>query len=277
MLVGVANGQLQYIRTESTFDAQNRVPDTRTKTVLYATKFFDPATTGTNAPHPNGAGETTSFTYDPNANQTSVTDAPGHTTTSIYDAGNRVTEVIFPATGTAAPARRTTVYDGWGHKTRETNESGVATAYAYDFRGLLTAVTVASDPPQAATYSYQYDKVGNQISQTDPLNHTTTFQYHALVEDGAGNLIIVEAKGGASGLKRVASGNQQMSQGWIHEKIQELRTHGQEALANRLRNAADNNTLKAMVVKTREAGPKAFEPAIQLKSWDSIGELNCSN
>lgn len=95
-----------------------------------------------------------------------------------------------------------------------------------------------------------------------------------LVEDAAGNLIIVEAKGWASGLKRVAGGGQQMSQGWIRQKVEELADSGQGALARRLLDQAKSGQLKAMVVKTRTKGPKAFEPDIQLKDWNDIGKIN---
>ena len=158
--------------TESVYDAAGR----RTASVLYTGYSFSP----TNALNPSGLTETTSFTYDANGNQTSVTDAAGHTTTSIYDAGNRVTNVWFPSASGTTAAHRTTTYDALGRKIGEFNENGVANTYAYDFRGLLTTVTLAAGSQQSATYSYQYDEAGNQISQTDPLNHTTTFQYDAL-------------------------------------------------------------------------------------------------
>ena len=50
----------------------------------------------------------------------------------------------------------------------------------YDFRGLLTSVTLAFGTTQAVTTVYRYDELGNEVSQTDAAGHTTTFQYDAL-------------------------------------------------------------------------------------------------
>ena len=164
--------------TEYVYDAAGR----RTASILYTEYFFDPATAGTTAPQPpqNASGETTTFTYDANGNQTSVTGAAGHTTTSEYDAGNRVKAVHFPATSGNGVTNRTTLYDGWGRKVQETDEAGVTNTYGYDLRGLLTSVTVAANTAQAATYLYTYDEVGNLVTQIDPLNHTNRFQYDEL-------------------------------------------------------------------------------------------------
>jgi YD repeat-containing protein len=62
---------------------------------------------------------------------------------------------------------------------RETDEANVATAYGYDNRGLLASVTLDAGGSGAVT-TYLYDDVGNLTSQTDPLNHTTSFQYDYL-------------------------------------------------------------------------------------------------
>jgi len=65
-------------------------------------------------------------------------------------------------------------------KTQENDEAGVATAYSYDFRGLLTSVTLAFGTTQAATTVYAYDELGNEIQQIDAAGHATSFQYDAL-------------------------------------------------------------------------------------------------
>ena len=120
----------------------------------------------------------TSYTYDPNGNQLTVTDAAGHTTTSWYDPSDRVIEVDEP--GAAGIVRQFSYYDGLGRKIQQTDKAGVDTDYSYDFRGLLTSVTLAAGTPQAATTVYTYDELGNELSQTDAANRTTTFQYDAL-------------------------------------------------------------------------------------------------
>ena len=162
--------------TENVYDIAGR----RAASIFYTAYVFDPAQAGAAIPQPGGLGETNTFAYDANGNQTSVTDAAGRATTSVYDAGNRVVEVIFPAASGSGVSRRTTIYDGLGQKVRETDEANVATAYAYDLRGSLSSVTVADGTPQAARYSYQYDEAGNLTRQTDPQNHATRFEYDAL-------------------------------------------------------------------------------------------------
>jgi len=120
----------------------------------------------------------TGYTYDANGNQITVTDAAGHTTTSVYDKANRLVETRYPAdNGTIS---RFTYYDGLGQKIQENDEAGVATAYTYDFRGLLTSVTLAAGTTQAVTTIYGYDELGNQIKQLDAAGHKTTFTYDAL-------------------------------------------------------------------------------------------------
>jgi YD repeat-containing protein len=133
---------------------------------------------GTNAPNPSGPSQNTRYTYDGNGNQLTVTDAAGNTTTNIYDKANRVIEVDYPSVnGTVS---QYTYYDGLGRKIQQNDEAGVATAYTYDFRGLLTSVTLAFGTTQAVTTVYGYDELGNEIQQTDAAGHTTMFQYDAL-------------------------------------------------------------------------------------------------
>lgn len=103
-----------------------------------------------------------------------------------------------------------------------------------------------------------------------------TPKYHGIddiVEDAAGNLIIVEAKGGTSTLGRVASGNQQMSQGWILEKIQKLRNGDAtaQAWAKKIDDARQSGKLKGMTVTTKVDGVDAFVPAADIKDWAQIG------
>ena len=109
-----------------------------------------------------------------------VIDAAGHITTSIYDDANRVKEVDYPVGSGSGTVKRCTYYDGLGRKTQETDEAGVSTGYTYDFRGLLTSVTLAVGTPQSVTTVYAYDELGNLITQTDANGHTTTNRYDAL-------------------------------------------------------------------------------------------------
>jgi RHS repeat-associated protein len=159
--------------TQYLYDAAGR----RTNVLVYATGY---SPTNDTPPDPStlGSAQSTSYAYDANGNQTTVIDAAGNTTTSVYDDANRVKEVDYPANnGTVS---RFTYYDGLGRKIQETDEAGVSTAYTYDFRGLLTSVTLAFGTTQAVTTVYAYDELGNLTKQTDAAGHSTTNKYDAL-------------------------------------------------------------------------------------------------
>jgi YD repeat-containing protein len=172
----VGNGQYSVsplgLVTQNQYDANNR----RTNVLVYQTYNYW-TTQGNGTPSPTGAALSTGYGYDGNGNQTTVTDAAGHTTTSVYDAANQLVEVQEPATGNLL---RQTVYDGLGRKLQDADEAGVNTAYSYDFRGLLTSVTLAAGSTQQVTTVYQYDELGNETAQMDAAGRTTKFQYDAL-------------------------------------------------------------------------------------------------
>ena len=85
----------------------------------------------------------------------------------------------FPASG-GGVVSRFTYYDGLGRKTQENDEAGVATAYTYDFRGLMTSVTLAIGTTQAVTTVDSYEEAGNVVQQTDAAGRPNHFQYDAL-------------------------------------------------------------------------------------------------
>jgi hypothetical protein len=95
-----------------------------------------------------------------------------------------------------------------------------------------------------------------------------------IVEDASGHLVIVEAKGGGAQLERLVGGEQQMSQKWIQDKVNELRAKGEADLADRVQREIDARTLKAMLVKTKVVGKNAFNPKAAIKNWDDIGFMN---
>jgi len=180
------------VTTENTYDAGGRKLNSKVyRGVVGPT--YNYSGSGVPAPPANAAFIATAYTYDANGNQKTVTTGitsfgsdgspnDGQTITYEYDAANRCTRTTFPVTGPSgsSAAYRATVYDGLGRRVQETDENHVATAFFYDFRGLLTSVTSAVGTPQQATTSYDYDELGNQIKQTDANNHTTTFGYDAL-------------------------------------------------------------------------------------------------
>ena len=107
-------------------------------------------------------GQTTTFEYDTVGNLVQQTDALGYSITFTYDDnGRRLTET-----------RDRTLPDG--------SEEALATAYAYDAQGRVTAVTAADG---SITHS-SYDALGRIVRQEDALGRATTYAY-----DGRGQLV----------------------------------------------------------------------------------------
>jgi RHS repeat-associated protein len=122
-------------------------------------------------------GRTTTSTYDGNGNELTRTDALGRVTAYAYDdAGELVAET--------APGGLTTAYDHdeRGQVVRVTSPGGAITTYAYDDAGRVASMVeprgnVAGATPGEHRWTYTYDAVGNQLSATDPLGHTTSQAY----------------------------------------------------------------------------------------------------
>jgi RHS repeat-associated protein len=131
-------------------------------------------------------GNTTSYRYDGDLNQTAVTDPRGHqsgadpanyTTTYTYDErGNRTSETAPAPLG----YKRTWTYDAQNNITGSTDGRGNTTTYGYDDHGNLISMT----QPGGLVTRYGRDPAGTGllVSQTDPLGKTTKFGY-----DSAGN------------------------------------------------------------------------------------------
>ena len=163
--------------TEFKYDAAGR----RTNSITYLA--YTASTTDPEAaisPGANAQPVVTSFTYDPNGNQATVTDGLGHTTSYFYDEENRLVKTVFPAAAGESPGIRQTFYDGLGRRIREEDESGTATEYVYDFRGLLQAVKLAVDSASPTVTQFRYDTLGNLITQEDAEKRVTHFEYDAL-------------------------------------------------------------------------------------------------
>ncbi|MBI4737636.1 MAG: hypothetical protein HY766_16505 [candidate division NC10 bacterium] len=147
----------------------------------------------------DSVGGKAKFTLDPEGNVLQREDPDGLTTFMTYDNANRLVIVTDPRVGTT-----TRVLDGVGHVIRERNAVGQVTERQYDQRGRLTKITVAVDTVDAASTSFEYDRVGNLtalvtprgfrwvfaddslnrlIRETDPDNRSATFDY-----DPTGNL-----------------------------------------------------------------------------------------
>lgn len=160
--------------------------------------------TGLLATTADPAGAITTFTYDAMGNMLTQTDPLGKVITSTYDGMNRLTSVTDPMGNVTTYA-----YDKLGNRTSVTDANGNTTTYTYNYRGqVLTAtdalgnvtsysygstgcpscgggvdkLTSLADAKSQATL-WQYDQLGRQTIETDPLGMTTSFVY-----DPAGDL-----------------------------------------------------------------------------------------
>jgi YD repeat-containing protein len=57
---------------------------------------------------------------------------------------------------------------------------GRLSTFTYDYRGLVTSVTLDAGSPGQLIYLYGYDEMGNLIKQTDANGNVTQFQYDQL-------------------------------------------------------------------------------------------------
>lgn len=135
----------------------------------------------------------TSQTYRQDGLVASTTDVAGHTTTYEYNAAGNVSGQIQPDAGgnTDATDSPTTTYtyDGFGDLTSVTsplgNVTGAAaslytTTYLYDALGRKIESSQANpdgDSSDPLVTTYQYDADGNLISQTDPMDISSTTAY----------------------------------------------------------------------------------------------------
>jgi YD repeat-containing protein len=122
-------------------------------------------------------GRTTSSTYDANGNKTTDTDARGNVTSYQYDALNRLTTTTYP---TQPVTTSTKSYDFRNNVIDETDQAGNITHHVYDLSGRQISVTRESkDKSVASTTSFTYNDDGSKHTETDALNHTTTYLYDA--------------------------------------------------------------------------------------------------
>ena len=68
----------------------------------------------------------------------------------------------------------------------ETDEGGHITKHQYDLAGRQISVTQAYATSNAPTTTFTYDAAGRKLTETDPLDHTTTNAY-----DNAENQIAI--------------------------------------------------------------------------------------
>ncbi|HEX5153589.1 MAG TPA: RHS repeat-associated core domain-containing protein [Parafilimonas sp.] len=116
------------------------------------------------------------YGYDDFGNRTSVTDELNHTWTTVYDEFKR------PISKTD-PLNRTTTYEydlpnnvcgcrhGGNNPTAIILPSGKTTRIQYDVEWQMISETIGFGTTDSATTFYEYDKVGNLTTVTDPNGH----------------------------------------------------------------------------------------------------------
>jgi RHS repeat-associated protein len=145
--------------------------------------IYDPA--GRVTKWGNQVDTVTATSYDGNGNPTAVTvtGAAGKVFSDqaiSYDAGNRPV-----ATTNVGRPVRTNTYDPVGNLLTSTDGTGATTSYTYDpLDRVVTMTTARGNQPGASaadyTWTYGYDRDGNQTTSTDPQGRTTTAGYDAL-------------------------------------------------------------------------------------------------
>ncbi len=113
-------------------------------------------------------------TYNSFNKPTQVTDRNGNTTYFTYDAKGNVTRIRYPAVNGVVP-EEIFVYNSRNQMTQHTDIRGTVTLYTYDANGM--PATKKAGSKNAITYSYEN---GLLKSQTDSLNHTTSYTHNAV-------------------------------------------------------------------------------------------------
>jgi len=102
---------------------------------------------------------TVAYTYNALGNRVSLTYPDNKVVSYTYDSAQRLDEISLDSTNIAQYS-----YDAGGHVTGVTRANGVDTTYAYDDAGRLTQLEHASGAKGLASYTYEYDEVGNRTS-----------------------------------------------------------------------------------------------------------------
>jgi RHS repeat-associated protein len=118
-----------------------------------------------------GVGQTTTFTYDSNANALSVTDPLKNQTQQAFDALNRPV-----TTSDAAGDVTATGYDAHDRPISVTDPNGGTTTYTYDGFGDL----IQQASPVSGITVYHYDPSGNLTQRVDARGVIANFTYDAL-------------------------------------------------------------------------------------------------
>ncbi len=120
----------------------------------------------------NGNGDTTTYAYDPDDEQTKVTEPGGATTETGYDADGLVISQTDGSGNTTKYTRNVL-----GEVTEVTDSLGRKTTKEYDPAGNLTSLT----DPEGRTTSYSYDAANRltEVSYSDGKTPAVKYEYNA--------------------------------------------------------------------------------------------------
>ena len=132
----------------------------------------------------DGAGKTTTFTYDGLGRQTRTTLPDNTYTTTIYDAVSRPTVTKSYDAANTLLRTTSTDYDAAGNVTGSTDALGTRTTFGYDATGLLASEAQPKDASSSITTTFGYDLAGNRTRFTDGRGNpfVTTFNSWGLPE-----------------------------------------------------------------------------------------------
>ncbi len=121
------------------------------------------------------------FTYDAVGNLTGKTDRRGKTSTFTFDMLNRVWDAHTPGSLAGSHGDTYTRYDSVGNVTQTTDPTGAVVNIAYDMlnRVRTKAVVVRQPTTRTVTTTFDYDWVGDQTYEVDPLGDVTTKAFDA--------------------------------------------------------------------------------------------------
>ena len=155
--------------TTSEYDAAGRVTSTTDQRGNTTTYTYDAVANRLSTT--DALGNTTTFSYDAQGNMLTATDALNQTTSYEYNALNQRIKTTYPDNTTVRETKNIS-----GLPSAKIDEAGQTTSYGYDTLSvmpLLNQVTLAN----GATTTYSYDSQAKKTSQTDALNHSTSWSY----------------------------------------------------------------------------------------------------
>jgi RHS repeat-associated protein len=125
------------------------------------------------------------FTHDGDGNVLTETDPLGNLTSYEYDSRDRLIETTYDDddTNSSNNPQVTLTYDTAGNLATRTDERGFVTTYDYDDVGRMVEMILPDDDMNSGNnpvYEYAYDASGNLTSITDPLLNVTSFTYDEL-------------------------------------------------------------------------------------------------